>query len=45
MNQSELNPNCAPTWEYVAIPDGSSSDAPVTTPGPKFLKKFFIDDN
>jgi hypothetical protein len=22
-------PNFAPAWEYVAIPDGSSSDAPV----------------
>src|SRR5438309_866478 len=28
------SPNCAPTCEYVAIPDGSSSDAPVINPGP-----------
>ena len=26
--------NCAPACAYVAIPDGSSSDAPVTNPGP-----------
>ena len=25
--QSILYPNCAPAWENVAIPDGSSSDA------------------
>src|ERR1700682_902961 len=29
-----LVPNCAPATEYVAIPDGSSSAAPVITPGP-----------
>jgi hypothetical protein len=28
------NPNCAPACEYVAMPLGSSSDAPVMTPGP-----------
>src|SRR5215469_622581 len=28
-------PNRAPTWENVAIPLGSSSAAPVTTPGPR----------
>lgn len=27
-------PYCAPVWEYVAIPEGSSSDDPVTNPGP-----------
>jgi hypothetical protein len=27
-------PNCAPACEYVAIPDGSSSLAPVMRPGP-----------
>ena len=32
-------PNCAPTTEYVAMPDGSSSAAPVVTPGPSALKK------
>src|SRR6202048_1615700 len=29
-----LYPNCAPAWEYVAIPLGSSSAAPVMRPGP-----------
>src|ERR1700719_5360847 len=29
-----LKPNCAPAWEYVAIPLGSSSAAPVMSPGP-----------
>src|SRR5664279_1771168 len=32
-----LNPNWAPTWEYVAMPLGSSSDAPVISPGPRML--------
>src|ERR1051325_362817 len=27
-------PNCAPAIEYVPMPDGSSSEAPVTSPGP-----------
>src|SRR6202049_1355487 len=27
-------PSCAPATEYVAMPDGSSSAAPVMTPGP-----------
>jgi hypothetical protein len=27
-------PKLAPACEYVAIPEGSSSAAPVTTPGP-----------
>src|ERR1700740_2348526 len=33
-------PNCAPTLEYVAIPLGSSSAAPVTNPGPKIFNVF-----
>jgi hypothetical protein len=32
--QSSLVPSCAPATEYVAMPDGSSSAAPVITPGP-----------
>src|ERR1019366_844739 len=32
-------PNCAPAWEYVAIPLGSSSDAPVMRPGPRTLRR------
>lgn len=32
--QSRLVPSSAPAEEYVAIPEGSSSAAPVTTPGP-----------
>src|SRR5512141_2184393 len=32
--QSNVVPNCAPVLEYVAIPEGSSSAAPVMTPGP-----------
>src|SRR5437660_12865485 len=31
-------PNDAPATAYVAIPLGSSSDAPVTRPGPSFFK-------
>src|ERR1700689_2561534 len=27
-------PNLAPVWAYVAMPDGSSSEAPVISPGP-----------
>ena len=38
MSQSMEKPNCAPTWEYVAIPLGSSSAAPVTGPGPSLAK-------
>src|SRR5438874_3500691 len=37
--QSVAYPREAPAAEYVLIPDGSSSDAPVTTPGPSSLKK------
>src|SRR4029077_9448065 len=29
-----LVPSCVPATEYVAMPDGSSSAAPVITPGP-----------
>ena len=32
--QSVDNPKAAPACEYVAIPEGSSSLAPVTKPGP-----------
>ena len=32
--QSSLVPSCAPATEYVAIPEGSSSAAPVMMPGP-----------
>src|SRR6202167_5996845 len=32
--QRSLVPSCAPAIEYVAMPDGSSSAAPVITPGP-----------
>src|SRR5450755_3770340 len=31
------NRKCAPTCEYVAMPLGSSSEAPVTIPGPNSL--------
>ena len=34
------NPSCAPAWLRVPIPDGSSSDAPVSGPGPKAARKF-----
>src|SRR5712691_1941226 len=36
MVQSMPYPNCAPTWEYVAMPLGSLSEAPVISPGPSF---------
>src|ERR1700687_5234831 len=32
--QRSLVPSCAPATEYVAMPDGSSSAAPVIMPGP-----------
>lgn len=32
---SMANPNLAPVCAYVAVPEGSSSDAPVTRPGPR----------
>ena len=31
---SMSRPNCAPAWEYVAMPLGSSSATPVISPGP-----------
>jgi hypothetical protein len=34
------SPKAAPACEYVAIPDGSSSLAPVTKPGPSFFQLF-----
>src|SRR5919197_2507602 len=37
-NQAIPKPNCAPACEYVAIPDGSASDAPVIIPGPNLLR-------
>jgi hypothetical protein len=37
---SVARPNIAPACVYVAMPDGSSSLAPVMMPGPKFLKNF-----
>jgi hypothetical protein len=37
--QRRPSPNCAPAIEYVAMPDGSSSAAPVTTPGPSASQK------
>src|SRR5450759_1520551 len=37
--QRRLVPSCAPAMEYVAIPEGSSSAAPVTSPGPSAEKK------
>jgi hypothetical protein len=36
--QSSLVPSSAPATEYVAMPEGSSSAAPVMTPGPIALK-------
>src|SRR5258706_15827142 len=33
--QSMVVPSCAPAIEYVAIPEGSSSAAPVMRPGPR----------
>jgi hypothetical protein len=35
---SNAVPCCAPAMEYVAMPDGSSSAAPVVNPGPKTEK-------
>ena len=31
-------PSCAPAWLYVPMPDGSSSEAPVMSPGPNTLR-------
>ncbi|HEY7227507.1 MAG TPA: hypothetical protein VH481_05215 [Nitrososphaeraceae archaeon] len=36
-------PNFAPACEYVAIPDGSSSEAPVINPGPNDFSVLGID--
>jgi hypothetical protein len=33
-----FRPNCAPAWEYVAMPLGSSSATPVINPGPTRAK-------
>ena len=35
-------PSAAPACEYVPIPDGSSSDAPVISPGPSRPRRHFI---
>ena len=35
ISHSRAKPTCAPACEYVAIPLGSSSEAPVIRPGPK----------
>ena len=43
-SHSILYPNCAPACENVAIPDGSSSEAPVIKPGPKDFKKDLNDN-
>jgi len=41
VHSSEV-PSCAPVMEYVAMPDGSSSAAPVINPGPRAPKKRLI---
>jgi len=38
IDHSRVTPYAAPTCEYVPIPEGSSSAAPVTMPGPRRLK-------
>ena len=40
MVQSIAKPNCAPIWEFVAIPLASSSAAPVIRPGPRLAYRF-----
>jgi hypothetical protein len=45
INQAIPNPNCAPACEYVAIPDGSASDAPVIIPGPNLLRIVLCKEN
>src|ERR1035437_8099504 len=43
--QRVASPYAAPACEYVAIPEGSSSLAPVTSPGPSsFQKRNSLDD-
>ena len=44
-SQSILYRNCAPAWENVAIPYGSSSDAPIINPGPNEFKKDLNDNH
>ncbi len=39
--QSCPEPNCAPACEQVAMPHGSSSEAPVMIPGPRIFRTFF----
>src|SRR5437764_456300 len=39
--QIRLVPNCAPAIEYVAMPEGSSSAAPVMRPGPRLPQNLF----
>src|SRR5436853_1925093 len=33
------NPTWAPAWLYVPMPEGSSSEAPVMSPGPSLARK------
>lgn len=37
-SHNSWKPYCAPVCEYVAMPDGSSSDAPVVRPGPRLCQ-------
>src|SRR5712671_1991639 len=37
--QSVAKPNDAPAWVYVPMPDGSSSEAPVISPGPRAIRR------
>ena len=37
-SQRKRNPCWAPACEYVAMPDGSSSEAPVVSPGPSVFQ-------
>ena len=41
--QSMAVPICAPAMEYVAMPEGSSSAAPVINPGPSSEKNFLME--
>src|ERR1700704_909554 len=40
--QSVVKPREAPATAYVPMPEGSSSDAPVTSPGPSTFRKRLI---
>src|SRR5437762_7985861 len=40
--QRHENPKAAPACAYVPMPDGSSSEAPVTRPGPRTKKNRVI---